>query len=75
MDFKPAYFVVEDDIEVPALGCPPKYPFRKMAVGQSFAFPEAELRRVRAAAFSASKSSPPMKFRVSGLHLRCWRIK
>lgn len=49
------------------------YPYDKMEIGDSFAFPEEKLSSVRKTA-SRYQNKIGGQYVVSGKHLRCWRI-
>lgn len=70
MDFK-----IEKNIPAPKKGRPPRYPFREMAIGDSFSFPAGDVGKVRSAATWNGKRSE-MKFtvRICDGAGRIWRI-
>lgn len=51
----------------------PKYPFRDMEVGDSFAFSDDVYSKIAAASF-AHGVKYGVKFSVSKVHGRCWRV-
>jgi hypothetical protein len=55
-------------------GRPPKYPFRRMKVGQSFKFSMSNHLRVVMATAKWKERHPEQNFRVSKEELRCHRI-
>jgi hypothetical protein len=55
-------------------GRPPKYPFRRMKVGDSFKFPKKEYVKVFVAASKWKSRHPGESFSVSKADLCCWRI-
>lgn len=70
-------FKIEKNVPVPSgsgIGRPSKYPFNAMEVGESFSFPNEIFKRVSSAASMASSASGK-KFKVSGVHNRCWRVE
>lgn len=54
-------------------GPKPKYPFHEMEVGDSFSFSDEMWRKV-AAASSSHGVKYGVKFSVSKVHGRCWRV-
>lgn len=75
-------FKIEKGVSIPPVirngggGAPSKYPFKEMAVGDSFSAPLSERRRVIAAA-SAHKLRHGGQFTARTLEdeVRVWRIK
>jgi hypothetical protein len=72
-------FEIEDGVPMPKAqlpGCPPKYPFDTMEIGQSFFAPGMKVKKVG----NAARHYKPKRFRCrsvieNGIRgTRCWRI-
>lgn len=71
--------VIDDHVPVPRGNAMPRdvYPFKRMEVGQSFAFPsDVAPEQAYKAGTNANRRLKPKTFRVRKLatEIRCWRI-
>jgi hypothetical protein len=76
---EPARYYVSSRIPIPEIrGDPNRYPLKRMKVGSSFAFQEAEENRVRQAVFRYRENgAKSVKFTIRGEgkgRRRIWRI-
>lgn len=62
--------------DFPGRGNPSAYPWKEMAVGDSFLFMDCSKQNAYSLAFKASKKYSPAKFRVTKTPegYRCWRV-
>lgn len=67
-------FKIEKNVPIPVARGRRKYPLHKMEVGDSFQFPEGDLAKV-SSAVRLYGIRHGMKFTVSSLERRCWRIE
>lgn len=68
-------YKLEKSVPIPESGAPTKYPFKVMAVGDSFSVPReggANLRN--AASQAARKNGRKFTVRSLGEEVRCWRV-
>lgn len=70
---------IDDHVPMPRGNAMPRdvYPFKRMGVGQSFAFPsDVSPKQAYKAGTNANRRLKPMTFRVRKLatEIRCWRI-
>lgn len=76
---KPLPYTIDNSVPLPTAGAYSKYPFPKMAVGDSFEFPIKDRKRIDAAATSHGDRTG-WKFAVRTIKTidktiaRCWRI-